>query len=307
MLSIARESWKIQTLFLTLVQISQCLYSEDVERCPKQILRFYNCCWLHHELSVDLFPNPHETALHGVYFHALLNHGPVQQEIINNRSVKTESEEQIFQKAKRCVRDTSNRKSDTLIPNLLIGLEAKEILYGSTSVTVHESDTRVKQAAQFLKQFSGTEVPLKYIRERPYSWQAHLERIAPFLTPGKGQWWDINQSESDIIFHDGDIHPNYIEKGPSLLHFRDSTLQDVVTQARGEWLQLLNGNVDIPSFEIKIYNEQGQVTETIPGHLLNVRGYGSHMDEMDICTNEEPDDCSTSPPKSNLEKALMYH
>ena len=41
MLSNAKASWKIQTLFLTLVQISQCLYSEDVERCTKQILRFY--------------------------------------------------------------------------------------------------------------------------------------------------------------------------------------------------------------------------------------------------------------------------
>ena len=28
------------------------------------------------------------------------------------------------------------------------------------------------------------------------------------------------------------------------------------------------------------------------------------MDEMDICTNEEPDDCSTSPPISNLEISI---
>ena len=89
----SNASWKRQTLFLSLTQISQVLYSSDTGRCGKQILKFYSCCWLHHELNVELFPQPSETALHGIYFHALLTHAPVQQEIICNRSVNTESEE----------------------------------------------------------------------------------------------------------------------------------------------------------------------------------------------------------------------
>ena len=58
----------------SLVQISKILYARDCHRTPKQCLQFYNCAFIVHQLHCDLFG---ETKT-GLYFHALLGHGPPQ-------------------------------------------------------------------------------------------------------------------------------------------------------------------------------------------------------------------------------------
>ena len=263
----SNASWKRQTLFLSLTQISQVLYSSDTGRCGKQILKFYSCCWLHHELNVELFPQPSETALHGIYFHALLTHAPVQQEIICNRSVNTESEEQILQKAKSCVRDTSDRKANTLIPYLLMRLEAKEILYNSTATTVYESDTRIKKVAKLLPAYKGTKISITFIKDRPYQWQAHLERISPFLLLGKGHWWDLNEDQTQIIFRDGDSERETLPNAPNILHFRSDTGEDVIERSKHSFSQLIAEKRDTPCFSIRMYSELSAMLDILPGYL----------------------------------------
>ena len=44
-------------LVQTAVTISHILYSPPSERTPRNVLRLYNVCWLHHELCLYLFPS----------------------------------------------------------------------------------------------------------------------------------------------------------------------------------------------------------------------------------------------------------
>ena len=46
----------MKSLMSSITEISHILYSDNIVRCPKMILRLYNLTWLHHELCVDLFP-----------------------------------------------------------------------------------------------------------------------------------------------------------------------------------------------------------------------------------------------------------
>ena len=86
----------------SLVQISKILYARDCHRTPKQCLQFYNCAFIVHQLHCDLF---RETKT-GLYFHALLGHGPPQHEIVCSRSVNTENEERLFKCAEAAARCT---------------------------------------------------------------------------------------------------------------------------------------------------------------------------------------------------------
>ena len=59
------------------VTISHILYSPPSERTPRNVLRLYNVCLLHHELCLSLFPSVIGTKFFGLYYHSLLIHGPV--------------------------------------------------------------------------------------------------------------------------------------------------------------------------------------------------------------------------------------
>ena len=86
----------VLNLIHTAVCISDVLYSPPEERTPRNILRFYNVCWLHHELCVSLFPSLIGTKFFGLYFHSLLTHAPVQFELVSLRSVNTGANERLF-------------------------------------------------------------------------------------------------------------------------------------------------------------------------------------------------------------------
>ena len=76
----------------SLVRIFKILYSSDCHRTPKQCLQFYNCAFIVHQLHSDFFGEMKT----GLYFHALLGHGPLQHELVCSRSVNTDNEEHLF-------------------------------------------------------------------------------------------------------------------------------------------------------------------------------------------------------------------
>ena len=97
--------------------------------------------------------------------------------------------------------------------------EAGHILH-----SVNEADSQVSRAAKRLPQCNGSTFSKKFVKKGIQSWQAHLERISPFLVEG-GVWW--KEFGDNYIFRDGDNDPNYHTQGPTLLHFRTSSLKDV--------------------------------------------------------------------------------
>ena len=169
----------VLNLIHTAVCISDVLYSPPEE--PRNILRFYNVCWLHHELCVSLFPSLIGTKFFGLYFHSLLTHAPVQFELVSLRSVNTEANERLFHSVKSVAEKCINRHPSNIIPKVLMHVQAKELqgnLIGSTS---NDQEHRVSQEAKGLPPYVGTAFSRMFVEKHSSSFQAHLERISTFL------------------------------------------------------------------------------------------------------------------------------
>ena len=263
----------VLNLVRTAVCISDVMYSPPEERTPRNILRFYNVCWFHHELCVSLFPSLIGTKFFGLYFHSLLTHAPVQFELVSLRSVNTESNERLFHSVKSVAEKCTNRHPSNIIPKVLMHVQAKELegdLIGSTS---NGQEHRVSQEAKGLPSYVGTVFSRMFVEKHSSSFQAHLERISTFLLSGQGVWWD--RDDRSIIFKDGDGDPNFKDEGPSLKHFRSCHLSDVQHTALCAWDKILSLNIAIPLSDqyVRLYDGNGSFT-----------GFRNSIDVVNDCT-----------------------
>ena len=100
-----------------------------------------------------------------------------------------------------------------------------------------------------MPEYTGTHIPIEFVTAHMDSWQAHLEKISPFLIHGENVWWTA--TESEYIFSDGVDSPNH--PLPELLHFRDSSLLDVQRRRIQSWKSIIENNTTLPIPYIKIY------------------------------------------------------
>ena len=273
----------IVKLLKTIVTVSEILYATDDKRSPRQILRLYNSTWLHHELCNDLFPNPKSiprTKLFASYLHALSNHAAQQYEIICMRSTNTEHEERLFGQAKKTALNATNRKPNSIIPNILLRLQAKQIKRDMYS-TLQTAETRIQKEAQQLGLTQNTTVETDFVITRISSWQAHLQRLSRYLVCGEGIWW--HRVDKGYEFHDGNHSPDFHVQGPDLLHFRHTTLKELEEKIAKIWEQVLCESVTLPTPYIKLYDEDGKLT-----------GY-KYFDNLD----HEPMDTTTTQTEKN--------
>ena len=111
------------------VQVSHILYSPDSERTPRNILRLYNCMWLHHEMCTELILNPQEISqakMFGSYLHDFSSHAAQQYEIVCLRSVNAECQERLFGQVKRTTLNATNRRPQQVIPEVLLRLQMRQ-------------------------------------------------------------------------------------------------------------------------------------------------------------------------------------
>ena len=222
-----------------LLKYQKSFYSGDDKPTPKSILQLHNCMWVHHELCKDLFSTRREITyqkLFGAYLHSLLAHAPRQYEIICLRSVNTENQERMFQQAKKTATNTTNRRPENVIPPVMLRVQAKQ-LSGKLSTMFRSSETAVKRVCANIPSFNGTAVTTSFINLRIHSWQAHLQCISSYLVFGEVVWWKENVS--GYLFLDGDNDPEYQVGGPTVLHFRDSNIQDVINGSYTAWRKSL--------------------------------------------------------------------
>ena len=245
-------------LLRTIIRVSEVLYSSDEERTPRQVLQLYNNTWLHHELCRDLLTNvtSSRTNTFGIYLHALSTHAPQQYELVTLKSVNTENQERLFGQARRIAAATSSRKPAHMITNTLLRLQAKQKV-GNPFQSTQKAYSQVRRAATGLPSLGCTEVKKQFISKRKHSWQAHLERISPFLLAGKGIWWQEAKNGSSYLFFDGNDKPDYHLEGPQLLHFRNAAITDVITRQNESWQTLLEGKIQIPAESIR--NDEGKL------------------------------------------------
>ena len=119
----------IVRLIETIVIIAELLYSDDTKRSPQTVLKLYNSTFLHHELCKSLFERTTQIShrkLFGSHLHALVVHAPTQYEIMCLRSCNAEFEERLFGQAKAIAQATTKKQPNTIIPNILLRLQAKQ-------------------------------------------------------------------------------------------------------------------------------------------------------------------------------------
>ena len=78
----------------------------------------------------------------------------------------------------------------------------------------------------------------------PHEYQAHLERISDFLLPGEGVWW--SRDLRGVVFHDGEGETDYRSEGPTLHHYRHSTIKQEQSYLWNCWEKCLHDDVTIP-------------------------------------------------------------
>ena len=173
----------------TAIRISKLPYLEDVDRNPRNILRLYNCTWIHHELCRNLITRLHGSMtykkLFGLYLHALVVHALQQLEIISLRSVNTENQERIFKQARRSATAASNRHPNNILTTIILRLQAKSA-FRTTTDAAQAANSIVAKAGKEVPKYKGTTLPTEFLIARIRSWQSHLKRISHYLLPGKG-------------------------------------------------------------------------------------------------------------------------
>ena len=275
------DSDGVLNLIRTAVCISDILYSPPEERTPRNILRFYNACWFHHELCVSLFPSLIGSKFFGLYFHSLLTHAPLQFEIVCLRSVNTEANERLFHSVKSVAEKCTNRHPSNVIPKVLMHVQAKELEGNLIGTPSDSQDHRVSQEAKGLPPHVGTIFSRVFVEKHASSFQAHSERISTFLLPGRGVWWE--RDDENIMFKDGDDHPMFKDEGPPLNYFRSCHLSDVQCTASHAWDKLLSSNIEIPLGDqfVRVFDSNGSFT----GFRNSVAETTNVIDDSTICND----------------------
>ena len=172
------------------------------------------------------------------------------------RSCNAEYEERLFGQAKAIAQNTTNRQANTIVPNILLRLQAKQQKGGMFESMRHTSSWITKEA-KGVKVYTSknTIIERSFIEQRIASWQAHLQRISTFLLPGEGTWWQ--RTDSGYEFLDGE--DTIISEGacPPLPHFRDTNLQDIQIQNELAWNTIITEKKMLPTPFIRLYDSNG--------------------------------------------------
>ena len=242
---------QVERLLETLVEISEMCYALANKRHMKYVLRIHNITYLHSAICVDLFPKPkvltHEK-LFGQYFHAIAEHLARQSRQVSSKQTYAEQDERYFSGLKGISSTTSSREANHIIENgiLRCQMEMKE------RKPFQALESKISKRAKGCLQYPDTVFDTKI--QRSHHFKAHLEKIADFLLPGQGVWWDWKGK--DLVFFDGRDSPSWREEGPWLAHFRSTNLKNERRKLKEAWDQICEDNITIPLLYRDIKNKR---------------------------------------------------
>ena len=256
----------LQSLLDTLAEMQAILYSDDIKRCPRLVLRYQNCSFLHFVMCHIQFSSSPKTLttrkLYGKYLHNLVSHAPIQLRLISGTSCNAENEERMFSTIKSITQSTSCNRPGHIIGNLFIRMQAEEKIgnFDDFSTTSIQSSNLSKLSAALPKP-SNTAIKANILQHRVYSkwYQAHLERISDFLLPGEGVWWKIDGDS--VEFFDSITEPNVRDQGPELHHFRSSNFKKEETYLSSSWEKCVESldKIKLPTHFLLLPNASGNV------------------------------------------------
>lgn len=280
----------VQDLLDTIIRIGEILYADDSKRTPQRILALYNNAWKHMELCRELIASPKQlttTKMFGTYLHALTVHAPVQYEIMSQKSINTENQERLFGQSRRAAEATSNRHKSNVISTIILRLQAKKEV-GQILASVDIANSQVSRAASNLAPFQNTTITTAFIANRKKSWQAHLERISPYLLEGEGAWW--KKAPEGYLFFDTDFETE-APTSPPLLHFRHADLTDVTRRQQQSWQKCLESGTSLPALSVDIYHNGTRInTRNLSPPPTSTCIQDNHMESINPssrCNNDD--------------------
>ncbi|XP_057315536.1 uncharacterized protein LOC130656649 [Hydractinia symbiolongicarpus] len=241
---------KVFEVLETACEIQEIMYSPEQCRTPTSILRLHNTTFLHALALNEVIKSPKSLTkrkLYGQYYHSLIAHAPEQYRIFSGPTTNTENEERSFNFLKVISSQTSNHHPANVILNAFLRLQVKEENSNHTILSGIESKIS-KHSNGILSRKRNTIIPYHVIEKHPWTYQAHLERIADYLvTP---QFW--KEADSGIEFFDTNEALNTTKKTH---HFRQHTIETEKEFLKLCWEKYLSHPEKIPAFKIKIENK----------------------------------------------------
>ena len=238
------------------------LYAEADKRTPRFILRLHNVSFLHAMLCKKIFLKTHSLTrrkLYGIYFHSIVVETPIIARPVSPSSYNTEEEERLFSDISSISKVTSSRKAGHLLDNSIIRLQAERNFKTENGGTTRNIESEISRFAKSLPSQQNTYFRSDIISTDHY--QAHLERIADFLTfDSQGKWWLYSNYGIEVL--DGSDEEEFCDDGPALQHFRSSTLNYVRNHLQQSWKKSIEDDVTLPTSKITIYDEEGEYLAT---------------------------------------------
>ena len=156
----------------------------------------------------------------------------------------TEEKERHFNTAQGVTKLTNRRPGDIITPSLVC-LQAQQKLKERKSATnpVKMQESQISKYYSTLPPFPNTIIPNRYVIRNPKEYQAHLESISGFIACGEGEW--LHQVLSGVEFCDGPDEANNRLQGPTLHHFRSSTLQLEEQHLKENWERCLSNDTAV--------------------------------------------------------------
>ena len=231
--------------------------------------------------------------LYGRYWHSITVHAAKQSRIISLKSTNTEEEERHFNTLQGVTKLTNRRPGNIITPSL-VRLQAEQKLAESRSATspVKMQESQISKYHSTLTPFPNTVIPNRYIIRNLKEYQAHLESISDFIACGEGEWW--HQVLSGVEFYDGPDEANNRPQGPTLHHFRSSTLQLEEQHLKENWERCLSDdNITIPHRIIRIYNQRGDCTRVMHTNFLDTENDDNSLQIQEERENETAEDSMT--------------
>lgn len=284
-----KPEYMLTDLFRTAVDIANLCYAHDAVRSPRSILCLYNRTFLHAYQCSILFSDPKSITrrkMFGRYYHSLTAHAALLFRMVSLRSMNTEQQERIFQQAKGITKGTSNNHPQHIISNILQRLHFER---GSENV-IATQESQIKSLSTALGPMENTIFPKSMLQNAAQHYQAHLEQISDYLIHGPGVWW--KETPEGIMFLDGSNESDYQDAGPTLQHFRSTSLSQIDLYLQQQWEVCCNSGVMLPATYLRFYGQDGTLehisesTElTVPSCDTNV---GATTERLDVAGHDVP-------------------
>jgi hypothetical protein len=120
-----------------------------------------------------------------------------------------------------------------------------------------KQEKEISRLAKKLPMPTNTIIKGNILHNKSRLWQAHLQRIPDYLTHGPGHWWNWTD-DSSVEFYDGPEAEETKECGPSLHHFRSTSIKSIQNKLDVTWKDVYTSTPEVLPVQ-KLRNEEGKL------------------------------------------------